>query len=153
LVSSVDVLLLTRLTICPVLVLANISPFPPATTSFELAGFGVMLARLRVGSLTLHFTAPPRLRPPTPPSVRVQTSRSVTLISFTAILDACPMYPPTACAPCAGNWTLRVRDAGEHNAETKPDDEPTQIRSENGSIVRAVGIGFASSTVGGSCKS
>lgn len=36
---------------------------------------------------------------------------------------------------------------------TRPEEEPTHSKSENGSIVKAVGIGFASVTVGGSGKS
>lgn len=161
------VLRLTLLTIWLVLVFANIKPFPPATTSFELDGLGDILVRLRVGSLvsdsaptgvahlTLHLTAPPRRRPPTPPSVKVHTSRSVTLISLTLMFAPWPMYPATDFALCAGNCTFRERPSGEHSEVTRPEEEPTQSKSENGSMVRAVGIGVASMTVDGrgrSCK-
>ena len=130
---------LTRLTTSPLAVFAKIiCPVPPTKTSCEFVGFGLILRKLLVGSSTLHFGAPPLRRPPTPLSVNVHTSRSVTRISLT-------LRPE----PCAGNCTLRERESGEQRAETGPEEVPTQRRSEKGSRVSAWGTGLGSSAWGG----
>lgn len=102
--------------------------------------------------LTVHLGAPPLFRPPIPPSVKVQTSLSVTLTSRTALTPCWLNPPPPALHPWAGKCTFLVRVRGEHSAETIPQDVPTQRTSEKGSRVRDVGMGLGSRAVGGRAR-
>lgn len=142
-------LVLTFRVTSPLAVLTSIiPPVPPASTSWLFVGFGDILLKLLLGSDTLHFGAPPRLLPPTPPSLNVHTSLSVTRISLT------PRFAnPLASRPCAGNWTFRARVRGPHHAVTVPDEEPDQRTSANGSTASAVGKGLGSVWSGGRGRS